>query len=63
MNDHPVYVMSDPKEYADNFKGRLLDIGCDEKFAEAARKDVLKRAVQVGSGFEANALASGRRHQ
>lgn len=53
----PIYVLAPTtvREYADAQKQRYLDLGCSEEFAEARRRAVLDRGVQVKSAFDANA--------
>jgi hypothetical protein len=57
---HPIYVMREPAEVADDFEERLLALGVSEEYAADARDDLLKRAVQVRSSDEANAIICGR---
>ena len=59
----PIYLTRPAKEYAADFKARLLALpngGVSEEYAEAAAQDVIARAVVVGSSWEANRHAMAR---
>jgi hypothetical protein len=60
MHDHPIFVTRAPADVADDFAERLLALGCSEAYTATARADLLARAVQVPSSYEANAILSGR---
>jgi hypothetical protein len=55
-----IYVTRDPALVAADFEERLLALGCTAIYAAIARDDLLERAVQVRSSYEANAILSGR---
>ncbi len=52
-NDLPIFVYSDPTEYADVYRDRLLALGCSEFYAQRARRERLERCVRVASADEA----------
>ena len=55
----PIFVISEPVDHAENFKLRLLRLGCSEPYAEAARLDVLARTVQISGPSGGNAILCG----
>jgi len=56
----PIYCYSTPEEWSAERKSQALRLGCSEEYAERLRLDVLARAVQVKSAFEANAMQRAR---
>jgi hypothetical protein len=60
MTTPPIYVMRSPSEVAADFEARLLALGCSEDYTERAGDDLIRRAVQVSSSYESNAILSGR---
>lgn len=56
----PTYVISDPAEYLDRFRERLLALGCSQEYADRTVQTKAQFIVQVRSSVHANNLQCGR---
>jgi len=60
QSDRPLYITSDPKEYAEKMGEKLKALGCSPAYIAEAKRGIIARAVQVKSSWEANMTIQGK---